>query len=152
MEEKIHDILTELRKRENEVPVMFVISSLFAIGLIFSISLYLENQSFYYLFCYVPYLLIGGVVALFGLPYPFYMNYDSFTLILNEDLVEAYGHLSNFSVGCLIIAPFAMITILFVLVESTLLVLFFQLFSHTLMISSFTLFAIVYFKPIPVEF
>lgn len=149
IEEKIDKIVYELRKHNNTSIVGIIFGSLCASGFILGISLYLHQQSFYYLFTYTPYLLIIITTLIFGLPYPLDVENNIFNIYLYNDDNLMYEQLSEFSIGCIIIAPFAIISILYILLRSSTIVLVFQILSHFAMMCACFVIVFIYYKPLP---
>ncbi len=137
----------KLRQYKHTVFINFIVALIFGIGLFIGVILYSNKQSFYYLFTFSPYLLIPVVLILFGPPYPLNTDEDSFLNSFENTLQSS--QISEFSIGCIVIGPFAILSILFVTTKSTILVLIFQIISHSLIMLSFLFFTFVYYKPIP---
>ncbi len=146
---EIDEVIRKLRSQENTLLVNMIFGFMFASGFMFGIVLYANGQSFYYLFSLIPYLLIMLTIVTLGPPYPLNIDENIFSIFINEDLM--YTDISQFSISCLSIAPFAIISIIFITEKSQILVLSFQILSHLLIILSFLFFTLVYFKPIPID-
>lgn len=153
MDSYANEVSFKLRKMKNSLPVYLTFSLIFGIGLLFSVLLYTKGQSFYYLFTFIPYLLFIIVILLCGPPYPLSESEDIFTY-LNDFMLsdmDMFQQMSEFSIGCITMAPISMVTIIYITTHGSVLVLTFQIIAHCLIMTSFLFLIFVFYKPIPQE-